>query len=852
MRSRLMQVLQEYPYTVRLLHLAADFIAPPSPDYVPDPKHPPSPDYMPSPKHPPLPVYVPELEYPEYLVPSGDEAPIEDQPPPADASPTALSLGYMADSDSEEYPEEDPEEDHANYPADGGDGDDEPSDDDDDDDDDADDEDEEASEDEDNDEEEEHLAIPSPPLPVSSPLLPLLSPLTTNPTDAKVPLGYRAARIRIRATSPPLLLLSTSYRTDIPEAEMPPRKRVSFILSSLTLSGIVVGRVFSSSACCETAKAYSGGRPYVRQGYGITNTWDEIVEAMLEITPTILEGFNQRTQLRNGGPSRTLAWRRITRQQEDSTAIARTKYKCRDFYVIVLRRHSIVMSRRLEGAIVIMSDRIDEVYLTPEYDSPIGSNGYLARRGWAAMLGCTLLYEKMAPKKITTRTSPATTTTTTTPMTNAQIKALINQGVDDALAERDAERSQNSDDNYDLGTGGRRQVVVHSCRRVTESAPWREDIAEQERGNYGSECNDMRRDKRAESDVVEKYVDGLPNMIHGSVKASKPKTMQEAIEFATELMDKKILTLAERQSENKRKNLTEDLNLCAPNATITMMGSVLPSALTAKGLAIRPMTVKAGLLLSTTTREPKRQIKEFSLALSVELRVISGAEDKSKEKRLEDVPIVQDFPEQPVAQAPYRLALSEMKELSDQLKELSDKGFIIPTFAHLGVYGALAKSGRVVSGVVLYSGWKHKRQSCGGTSIFRREIEGWRSITSGFALRGTTTKSGRASETLLFWNQNKRGGVEPTGRYKLVDSLSKVWVGVEPHGTADEVETGSDGNTIGEVRELVRHGNLNINIDLDDETSKHPQPHPIKNQGTPQRLAITINTIMRLRRRHNL
>ncbi|GJW18595.1 putative reverse transcriptase domain-containing protein [Tanacetum coccineum] len=48
-----------------------------------------------------------------------------------------------------------------------------------------------------------------------------------------------------------------------------------------------------------------------------------------------------------------------------------------------------------------------------------------------------------------------------------------------------------------------------------------------------------------ESDVVEKYVSGLPDMIHGSVKASKPKTMQEAIEFATELMDKKILTITE-------------------------------------------------------------------------------------------------------------------------------------------------------------------------------------------------------------------------------------------------------------------------------------------------------------------
>ncbi|GJY64899.1 putative reverse transcriptase domain-containing protein [Tanacetum coccineum] len=74
---------------------------------------------------------------------------------------------------------------------------------------------------------------------------------------------------------------------------------------------------------------------------------------------------------------------------------------------------------------------------------------------------------------------------------------------------------------------------------------------------------------------------------------------------------------------------------------------------------------------------------------------------KSKEKRLEDVPIVCKFPEvfpedlprfplvrqvefqidlvpgaAPVAQAPYRLAPSEMQELSTQLQELSNKGFI--------------------------------------------------------------------------------------------------------------------------------------------------------------------------------
>ncbi|GJR54166.1 reverse transcriptase domain-containing protein [Tanacetum coccineum] len=56
-----------------------------------------------------------------------------------------------------------------------------------------------------------------------------------------------------------------------------------------------------------------------------------------------------------------------------------------------------------------------------------------------------------------------------------------------------------------------------------------------------------------ESNKVERYVSVLPNMIHGSVVASKLKTMQEATKIATELMDKKISTFDERQAENKRK-----------------------------------------------------------------------------------------------------------------------------------------------------------------------------------------------------------------------------------------------------------------------------------------------------------
>ncbi|GKB63940.1 putative reverse transcriptase domain-containing protein, partial [Tanacetum coccineum] len=59
--------------------------------------------------------------------------------------------------------------------------------------------------------------------------------------------------------------------------------------------------------------------------------------------------------------------------------------------------------------------------------------------------------------------------------------------------------------------------------------------------------------KVKESDKIKKYVGGLPDMIYRSVMASNPKTMQDAIEFATELMDKKIHTFVERQSENKRK-----------------------------------------------------------------------------------------------------------------------------------------------------------------------------------------------------------------------------------------------------------------------------------------------------------
>ncbi|GKD12503.1 putative reverse transcriptase domain-containing protein [Tanacetum coccineum] len=74
---------------------------------------------------------------------------------------------------------------------------------------------------------------------------------------------------------------------------------------------------------------------------------------------------------------------------------------------------------------------------------------------------------------------------------------------------------------------------------------------------YNQQCQELAlmcaRMFPEESDKIEKYVGGLPDMIHESVMASKPKTMQDAIEFTTELIDKKIHTFAKRHSEKKIK-----------------------------------------------------------------------------------------------------------------------------------------------------------------------------------------------------------------------------------------------------------------------------------------------------------
>ncbi|GJY85689.1 putative reverse transcriptase domain-containing protein, partial [Tanacetum coccineum] len=113
--------------------------------------------------------------------------------------------------------------------------------------------------------------------------------------------------------------------------------------------------------------------------------------------------------------------------------------------------------------------------------------------------------------------------------------------------------------------------------------------------------------------------------------------------------------------------------------------------------------------LSIISCEKAQKYMEKGCQLFLAQVTVKENKDKSNEKRLEDVPTARDFPEvfpedlpglpptrqvefqidlvpgaAPVARAPYRLAPSEMEELSTQLQELSDKGFIRPSSSPWG------------------------------------------------------------------------------------------------------------------------------------------------------------------------
>ncbi|GJR87298.1 reverse transcriptase domain-containing protein [Tanacetum coccineum] len=172
----------------------------------------------------------------------------------------------------------------------------------------------------------------------------------------------------------------------------------------------------------------------------------------------------------------------------------------------------------------------------------------------------------MAPKQAT-RLTPVTTTptltiTTTTSVTNAQLQAMIDQGVTAALAvEQEWDEATTLQEWVAEGLNALMETVFRISNCSVENQIkfstytllagaltwWNSHVLNE----LALLCVRMFPE---ESNKIERYIGELPNMIHGNIVASKPKTKQEAIEMATELMDKKVITIAERQAENKRKS----------------------------------------------------------------------------------------------------------------------------------------------------------------------------------------------------------------------------------------------------------------------------------------------------------
>ncbi|GJU78135.1 putative reverse transcriptase domain-containing protein [Tanacetum coccineum] len=277
----------------------------------------------------------------------------------------------------------------------------------------------------------------------------------------------------------------------------------------------------------------------------------------------------------------------------------------------------------------------------------------------------------MAPKRATraTRatTTPAPTATTTTNVTNAQLQTMINQGVSAALAARDATR--NGTDSHSSGTGVRgSERVTRELRMVVK---YNQVVA--------------RDSTIYVLNVPEEAVKNERSQYHGS----------------------------DKQAENKRK--LESTSRNNQNQTTTTKQEANTSRAYKLDRVIEPYGGSRPLCSSANTHDGRTLPEGCSKAENNKANVVIKLEwtelraKGSEEKRLEDVQIVQDFPEvfpedlpglpptrqvefqidlvpgaAPVARAPYRLAPSEMKELSEQLKELSDKGFIRPSSSPWG------------------------------------------------------------------------------------------------------------------------------------------------------------------------
>nr|GEZ54922.1 putative reverse transcriptase domain-containing protein [Tanacetum cinerariifolium] len=233
---------------------------------------------------------------------------------------------------------------------------------------------------------------------------------------------------------------------------------------------------------------------------------------------------------------------------------------------------------------------------------------------------------------------------------------------------------------------------------------------------------------------VEQYIRGLTKSIRGDVTSSQPTTINDAVRLAYQLAGQLIqdkadeanvsTTVVKTRGEEKGHRKRDCPKLGRNGQGGNNRGGVYQ--LGAKKVRI-PLKNKA-LIIEGDINQSRLKIiscikarKYIENGCELFLAQVTGT--VSKEKRVEDFLIIRDFPEvfpkdlpglppprqvefridlilgaTPMARAPYRLAPSKLKELSKQLNELSEKGFIRPSSSPWGapVLFVKKKDGHVI------------------------------------------------------------------------------------------------------------------------------------------------------------
>nr|GEW18570.1 hypothetical protein [Tanacetum cinerariifolium] len=144
---------------------------------------------------------------------------------------------------------------------------------------------------------------------------------------------------------------------------------------------------------------------------------------------------------------------------------------------------------------------------------------------------------------------PITRQETSSNMTSEAVRAMIDQAMQ--------RNSTNGDESHSFGGGPTRPVQSNGELRTlghdaAYAMTW-ETLKKKMPDKYCPRGEIKKLEIKLWNLKVDKYIGGLPNNIHGNVMSARPKTLDEAIELANDLMDQKLRTYAERKTESKRK-----------------------------------------------------------------------------------------------------------------------------------------------------------------------------------------------------------------------------------------------------------------------------------------------------------